>query len=71
MACPMPQPGHQLKPSNFNGHSVKCDWLFGSASASETSAAVQKASSKYLKNKILINFVRFVGKQYRYAQGKQ
>src|SRR6185312_2663910 len=71
MACPNPQPGHQVKPSNFSGHKAKCGSAVGSVNASETSATVQKTSSKYLKKNALINFIRFGGKQHRNADCKK
>jgi hypothetical protein len=65
--CPKPQPGHQLMPINFNGHSVKCvaceGWLIPSA----MSAVIQKVNSKYFKKNVLINFVRLGGEYQRYC----
>jgi len=70
IACPKPQPGHQVIPSSLNGHSVKCVSPFGLVTANAISAAIQKTSSKYLKKFDLINFITAIGKQYRYPEGK-
>jgi len=71
MEWPRPQPGHHLNPSIFKGHKLKCDWLVGLVNARQVSAAIQKASSKYLSNSFLINFIGFGGKQYCHAKRKQ
>jgi len=71
MEWPRPQPGHQVNPSILSGQNEKCASLVGLVNASEISAATQKASSKYLEKTVLINFIRFCGKQYRYPQCKQ
>jgi len=47
MECPSPQPGHQLKPISFSGHSVKCVACEGWLTASAMIAATQKTNSKY------------------------
>jgi len=68
MECPKPQPGHQLKPNNFKGQSVKCFSAVGFAMAKAESPATQKTSSKYFEINCLINFIVIVGEQCRYAQ---
>lgn len=68
MECPSPQPGHQVIPSILSGHSEKWDALPGFVNASEVNAATQNASSKYLRNAILINLIGFAGQQYRYSE---
>jgi hypothetical protein len=57
MAWPIPQPGHQVMPSNLSGHKVKCVLEAGLLKASATNAAIQKIISKYLAKSVLINFV--------------
>jgi hypothetical protein len=57
MECPSPQPGHQVMPSNFNGHKVKCDVACGEVKARHNIAVIQKASSKYFEKSCLINFI--------------
>jgi len=71
MEWPNPQPGHHLNPSNFRGHKLKCAWPFGLVKARQMRPAIQNTSSKYRSNNRLINFVPFIGKQYRHAQRKQ
>ena len=70
MECPSPQPGHHLKPNNFNGHNVKCAWLVGLVNARQVSAITQNASSKYRSKTFLINFIGFGGHQHSYTQRK-
>jgi len=56
IACPKPQPGHQMMPMAFNGQRLKCAGPAGLVNASAVSAAIQNISSKYLEKRRLINF---------------
>ena len=56
IACPKPQPGHQVNPMAFNGQRLKCAGPEGSVKARATSAAIQNISSKYLEKRRLTNF---------------
>ena len=71
MECPNPQPGHQVIPTNFNGHKEKCDSDPGAVKARHNIAAIQKTSSKYMEKSFLINLVRFVMKQQGHGKGQQ
>jgi hypothetical protein len=59
MECPKPQPGHQVIPIALSGQRLKCAGPAGSVNASETRAATQNISSKYLEKVFLINFAFF------------
>jgi len=63
MEWPIPQPGHQVIPVSFKGHKLKWLWFAGFINAKQTKATIQNVNSKYLKKKVLINFVALGCKQ--------
>ena len=61
MACPRPQPGHQVKPNSFKGHKLKWLSLAGFVNARQIKATIQKVNSKYRLKYFLINAVALGG----------
>jgi hypothetical protein len=56
IACPKPQPGHQVIPIALSGHKLKCTGPAGSVKANVIIAATQNVNSKYLEKRCLANF---------------